>query len=145
MYLEVIAVLHYNKHDDVIHAYVSKACFIKVNVFAPSSIYSLLPPRMHPRLPSCICVFHVTAMLKFKCLACGSEDVTQYNTKYWVHLLFLIKTCSYCNKPGDAGKYFLLRHAADMTLSPALLHAPKTVVPKLFMLDPNLSLMNISW
>jgi len=26
MYLEVIAVLHYNKHDDVIHACVSKAC-----------------------------------------------------------------------------------------------------------------------
>jgi len=24
--MEVIAVLHYNKHDDVIHAYVSKAC-----------------------------------------------------------------------------------------------------------------------
>jgi len=27
-----------------------------------SSVYSLLPPRMYPRLPSCICVFHVTAM-----------------------------------------------------------------------------------
>jgi len=26
MYLEVIAVLHCNKHDDVIHACVSKAC-----------------------------------------------------------------------------------------------------------------------
>ena len=26
MYLEVIAVLHYNKHDDVVHAYVSKTC-----------------------------------------------------------------------------------------------------------------------
>jgi len=26
MYLEVIAVLHYHKHDDVIHAWVSKAC-----------------------------------------------------------------------------------------------------------------------
>ena len=37
-------------------------CFIKVNVFAPSSVYSLLPPCMYPRLPSCICVFHVTAM-----------------------------------------------------------------------------------
>jgi len=24
--LEVIAVLHYNKHDDVIHAHVSKSC-----------------------------------------------------------------------------------------------------------------------
>jgi len=32
MYLEVIAVLRYNKHDDVIHACVSKACFINVNV-----------------------------------------------------------------------------------------------------------------
>jgi len=28
MYLEVIAVLHYNKHDDVVHAYVSKACIL---------------------------------------------------------------------------------------------------------------------
>jgi len=26
MYLEVIAVLHYNKHDYVVHAYVSKTC-----------------------------------------------------------------------------------------------------------------------
>jgi len=26
MYLEVIAALHYNKLDDVVHAYVSKAC-----------------------------------------------------------------------------------------------------------------------
>ena len=26
MYLEVIAVLQYNEHDDVVHAYVSKAC-----------------------------------------------------------------------------------------------------------------------
>jgi len=26
MYLELIAVQHYKKHDDVIHAYVSKAC-----------------------------------------------------------------------------------------------------------------------
>ena len=28
MYLEAIAELHYNKHDDVIHAYVSKACVL---------------------------------------------------------------------------------------------------------------------
>jgi len=62
MFLEVIAVLHDNKHDDVVHAYVSIPCFIKVNVFAPSSVYSLLAPGMYPRLPSCICVFHVTAM-----------------------------------------------------------------------------------
>jgi len=26
MYLEVIAVLHYNKHDYVVHAHASKAC-----------------------------------------------------------------------------------------------------------------------
>jgi len=78
MYLEGIAVLHYNKHDDVIYAYVSKACFIKVNVLAPSSVYSLLLSCMYPRLPSCICVFHVTAM-HVQRLACGSEDVTQYN------------------------------------------------------------------
>jgi len=61
--LEVIAVLHYNKHDDVIHACVSKSlCFMTVNVFVPWTVYSLLPPSMYPRLPSCICVFHITAM-----------------------------------------------------------------------------------
>jgi len=52
-------------------------------VFEPSSIYSLLRPCMYPRLSSCICVFHVTVlrcMLKFKRLACGSDDVTQYKT-----------------------------------------------------------------
>jgi len=56
-------------------------CFIKVNVFAPSSVYSLLQQCMYPRLPSCICVCHVTAMhaFKFKLLACGMEDVSQYN------------------------------------------------------------------
>ena len=36
--------------------------FFWVNVFAPSNVYSLLPRCMYPRLPSCICVFHVTAM-----------------------------------------------------------------------------------
>jgi len=62
MYLEVIAVLHCNKQDDFIHTSISKACFIKVNVFAPSNVYSLLPRCMYPRLLSYICVFHVTAM-----------------------------------------------------------------------------------
>jgi len=44
MYLEVIAVLHYNKHDDVIHACVSKIVFHQstVNVLAPSGTYSLV-------------------------------------------------------------------------------------------------------
>jgi len=57
MYLEVIAVLHYNQHDDVVHCICLKnLCFIKVNVFAPSCVYSLLPPCMYPRLPSYICV-----------------------------------------------------------------------------------------
>ena len=62
MYLEVIAVLHYNKHDDVVHACLKNLCFIKVNVFTPSCVHSLLPPCMYPRLPSYIYVFHVTAM-----------------------------------------------------------------------------------
>ena len=35
-----------------------RKCISAIN----SSVYSLLPPRMYPRLPSCICVFHVTAM-----------------------------------------------------------------------------------
>jgi len=42
MYLEVIAVLHYNIHDGVIHARLESLYFIKVNVLAPSSVYSLL-------------------------------------------------------------------------------------------------------
>jgi len=73
-------------------------CFIKVNVFAPSNVYSLLPRCMYPRLPSCTCILvflHVFAyfmllrcMLKFKRLACGSDDVTQYNTiKHRLHLI----------------------------------------------------------
>jgi len=53
-------------------------CFIKVNVFAYTLYYHHV----------CILVFlHVFAysmllrcVLKFKRLACGSEDVTQYNT-----------------------------------------------------------------
>jgi len=60
MHLEDIAVLHYNKHDSVIHAcvlYAFVSSNIKVNVLAPSSVYSLLPPRVYPRILSCICVF----------------------------------------------------------------------------------------
>jgi len=62
-FLEDITVLHYNNHDDIIHACVLKACvFIKVNVLAPSSRYSLPALCMYPDLLSCICVFLVTAM-----------------------------------------------------------------------------------
>ena len=82
MYLEVIAVLHYNKHDDVIHAYVSKACVSSKKMYLRHQTYTLYYRDV------CILVFlHVFAyftllrcMLKFKRLACGSDDVTQYNT-----------------------------------------------------------------
>jgi len=82
MYLEVIVVLHYNKHDDVIHAYVSKACVSSNYMYLRHQAYILYYRHV------CILFFlHVFAysmllrcMLKFKRLACGSEDVTQYNT-----------------------------------------------------------------
>jgi len=81
MYLEVIAVLHYNEHDDVVHAYVSKACVSSKEMYLRHQAYTLYCRHL------CILVFlHVVAysmllrcMLKFKRLACGSEDVTQYN------------------------------------------------------------------
>jgi len=59
MYLEVIAVLHYNNHDGVIHACLKKLVFHQstVNGLAPSSVNSILPQSIHPRLLSCICVF----------------------------------------------------------------------------------------
>ena len=38
--MEVNAALHYNNRDGVIHACTYYACFIKVNVLAPSSAYS---------------------------------------------------------------------------------------------------------
>ena len=80
--LEVIAVLHYNKHEDIIHAYVSKACVSSKQLYLRHQAYTLYYHHV------CILVFlHVFAysmllrcMLKFKRLACGSEDVTQYNT-----------------------------------------------------------------
>jgi len=64
MYLEVIAVLHYNNYNGDIHACVLKACIFQsaVNALASSSIYSLLPQCIYPRLLSCICVFLITAM-----------------------------------------------------------------------------------
>jgi len=55
-------------------------CFIKVNVFAPSSVYSLLPPCMYTRLHVFAFSMLLRCMLNFKRLACGIEDVTQCNT-----------------------------------------------------------------
>jgi len=83
MYLEVIAVIHYNKHDDVVHAYVSKACVSSKLIYLRHQAYTLYYRHV------CILVFlHVFAfsmllrcMLIFKRLACGIEDVTQYNTE----------------------------------------------------------------
>jgi len=42
LYLDVIAVLHYNKHDDdVIHAYVSKACVSSKQMYLRHKVYTL--------------------------------------------------------------------------------------------------------
>jgi len=89
MYLEVIAVLHYNKHVDVVHAYVSKACVSSKLMYLHHQVYTLYYRHV------CILIFlHVFAfsmllrcMLKFKRLARGIEDVTQYNTIFFNLLL----------------------------------------------------------
>jgi len=65
MYLEVIAVLHYNNYDGDIHACVLKACISSSsigNALAPSSVNSILPQCIYPCLFSCIHVFLFTAM-----------------------------------------------------------------------------------
>ena len=109
MYSEVIAVLNY-KHDDVIHAYVSKACVSSKQMYLRHQAHTLYYRHV------CILVFlHVLAysmllrcMLKFKRLACGSDDVTQYNTihccifkKFLKDILndffFLIGYCIHCD------------------------------------------------
>jgi len=73
MYLEVIAVLYYNKQDDDIHAYVSKACISSKKMYLRHQAYTLYYRHV------CILVFlHVFAYsmllrctLKFKRLAWG--------------------------------------------------------------------------
>jgi len=62
MYLEVIAVLHYNNHDGDIHAYVLKACISSKYSKCISAIKRILyTTAMYPRL-SCIYVFLFSAM-----------------------------------------------------------------------------------
>jgi len=63
MYLKVIAVVHYNSHDGVIHACVLIDCIsskyskcIK-RILSTTAMYSI-----YPRYLSCICVFLFTAM-----------------------------------------------------------------------------------
>jgi len=81
MYLDVIAVLHYNKHDDVVHAYVSQTGVSSKEMYLRHHASSLYHRHV------CILVFlHVFAfsmllrcMLKFKRLVCGIEDVSQCN------------------------------------------------------------------
>ena len=92
MYSEVIAALNY-KHDDVIHAYVSKACVSSKQMYLRHQAHTLYYRHV------CILVFlHVFAssmllrcMLKLKRLACGSDDVTQYNTIQYNTLLHFQK------------------------------------------------------
>jgi len=40
-----------------------------VNALAPSSVYSILPHSIHPRLLSCICVFFLFTAMHVKRLA----------------------------------------------------------------------------
>ena len=47
--------------------------FIKINVLAPSSIYSFSNSQY---MSSCFCVFFITAMYAYTSrVACGSEDI----------------------------------------------------------------------
>jgi len=82
--LEVIAVLHYNNHDGVIHACVLKSLyFIKVNVLAPSSVYSNTT-AMYTSSSS----FVYLCFFSLYCDACYKSSVlrvgvkTFYNTQY---------------------------------------------------------------
>ena len=61
-------------------------------MFAPSSVYSLLPPCWYPRLPSCICVFHVTAMHALKSRALRVGVKTLLNTILDIYIYILIMT-----------------------------------------------------
>ena len=81
MYLEVIAILRCNKHDDLIHARVSKLvfhqskciCVIK-RILSTTAMYTSSSSFM------CVvfaCSMSLRCMLNFKRLACGSEDITQ--------------------------------------------------------------------
>jgi len=82
MYLGVFEVPHCDKQNDVIQAYVSKACVSSKWVCLRHQAYILYKRNV------CILVFlHMSAcsvllrrMLESKRLACGSDDVTQYNT-----------------------------------------------------------------
>ena len=79
MYLEVIAVLHYNNHGGVIHACVLKACISSKQskcISAIKRIYSILPLSIHPRLLSCICVFFF-----LYCDACQKSSVLRVGVK----------------------------------------------------------------
>ena len=85
MYLEVIAELHYNKHDDVIHAYVSEACVsssqskcicaIKRFLVSSTAMYVSSSSFMYWRIP-CYC----DASLNSSALRVGVK--TLLNKKY---------------------------------------------------------------
>jgi len=85
MYLEVIAELHYNKHDDVIHAYVSEACVsssqskcicaIKRFLVSSTAMYVSSSSFMYWRIP-CYC----DACLNSSALRVGVK--TLLNKKY---------------------------------------------------------------
>jgi len=84
MYLEIIAALHYNNHDDVIHACVWKACISSKYSKCISAIERILyTTAMYTSSSSFVYLFFFSllrCMLKVSRFACGSEDVTQYNT-----------------------------------------------------------------
>jgi len=72
-YLEVIAVLHYNIHDGVIHACVLKACisskYSKCINTIKRILYTTAMYSIYPRLLSCICDFFLFTVLHAKSLA----------------------------------------------------------------------------
>jgi len=56
MYLEVIAVLHYNNHDNVVHACVSKACVSSKCISAIKRILSITTMYVSSSSFMCLCI-----------------------------------------------------------------------------------------
>jgi len=68
MYLEVIAVLHYNNHDGVIHVCALKACVSSEYSKCITAIKRMLPP-LYYRHVYILVFFHV----QYLCISCYCE------------------------------------------------------------------------
>jgi len=80
MYLEVVAVLHYNSHDGVIHARVLKACVSSKYSKCISALKRILSnTAMYIFFHVFVYFLLLRCMIKVWRLACGSEVATQYN------------------------------------------------------------------